>query len=473
MEKQDIQQHVFYPNGTGYIGELKAAVVVGDSTNVFSTESGVTNPDKEDSKGKKHKLVEWGEDNVAPQKVIEMVGKSPIMSENMLFNISLGYGMGIIPAKRDFDKDGNPIMKSYEFWLKEQLEAKPEDKDLQKKQKQLQEVLTFIEENDISFYLTEQFTDLNYFFQLWPEIILSNEGKKVTELNHKESAFCRWAEMDENGKLNYVLYSGKWHDSPSKEDIHAVEALDYRRPIKDLKERIKSGKTGDKVFFMPLRFPSPGKVYYPKPYYYSIFESGWYDFAIAIPEFKKTLIQNQSAIQYIVRISDKYFPRIFKDEKITDPDKQNERIKKFYADVKAFVMGKENAGKAFITYQTTTLDGKTLPDVEIVTLDNKFKGGEYIEDSSEVNSIMCYAMNTHPSLIGATPGKTGSNISGSEARELFLIKQIILKPFRDIVLKPFYLIKAINNWPADMEFHIPNMVLTTLDKNKSGTEAKN
>jgi len=80
-------------------------------------------------------------------------------------------------------------------------------------------------------------------------------------------------------------------------------------------------------------------------------------------------------------------------------------------------------------------------------------------------------MLTHPSIFAPSPGKN-KTISGTEARELFIIKQAILKPFRDRILKPLYLIKAINNWPQDLHFVIPNLELTTLDKDKTGSVTK-
>lgn len=82
-----------------------------------------------------------------------------------------------------------------------------------------------------------------------------------------------------------------------------------------------------------------------------------------------------------------------------------------------------------------------------------------------------YGMMAHPSLIGPSPGKN-KTINGTEARELFIIKQTLLKPFRDRILKPFYLIKAINQWPEDLHFVIPNLELTTLDKDKTGSVTK-
>jgi hypothetical protein len=73
-------------------------------------------------------------------------------------------------------------------------------------------------------------------------------------------------------------------------------------------------------------------------------------------------------------------------------------------------------------------------------------------------------MGVHPSLQGASPGK-GKTINGTEARELFIIKQALTKPIRDLLLQPLYLVKEINGWPKDLDFIIPNIMLTTLDKN--------
>ena len=78
-------------------------------------------------------------------------------------------------------------------------------------------------------------------------------------------------------------------------------------------------------------------------------------------------------------------------------------------------------------------------------------------------AVVSYAQGVHVSLIGASPGK-GKSINGTEARELFIIKQALLKPIRDRLLMPLYIVKAINGWPDDIYFTIPNLELTTLDK---------
>jgi hypothetical protein len=75
---------------------------------------------------------------------------------------------------------------------------------------------------------------------------------------------------------------------------------------------------------------------------------------------------------------------------------------------------------------------------------------------------MSYALGVHPSLIGSAPGKA-KTINGTEARELWIIKQALMKPIRDRLIQPLNLIKAINKWPENIFFAIPNLQLTTLD----------
>ena len=102
--------------------------------------------------------------------------------------------------------------------------------------------------------------------------------------------------------------------------------------------------------------------------------------------------------------------------------------------------------------------------MKIHVIENKSSsGGEYLEDSEEASNIISYAMGVHPSLIGSSPGKN-KTINGTEARELFIIKQALLKPVRDRLLRPLRIIARYNDWPKDVDFEIPNMVLTTLDR---------
>ena len=108
-------------------------------------------------------------------------------------------------------------------------------------------------------------------------------------------------------------------------------------------------------------------------------------------------------------------------------------------------------------------------DILITPLDNALKGGEYIEDSEETSNTLSYGMGVHPSIIGSSPGKNKS-INGTEARELFIITQALMKSFQEATLEPLYFAKRLNGWPEDIHFSVTNVQLTTLDKGTGATK---
>ncbi|MBN2747355.1 MAG: hypothetical protein JXR34_11575 [Bacteroidales bacterium] len=452
---------ILFPNGTAFFKNTQAAVVFASSKEMFS------NPDAEPKAikagAKEYKVVPWGEDNDLPQQIIEKVGKSPDMSTGLLFNINVGFSEGITPCRISVDEKGvkkvTPVFDNVE-------------------------INTFFEHNDINGFFLEQLIDMNYFFNTFPEIILDQEkpaSRKVVEINSKEAAFSRWEEMDDNGIIKNHLYSAKWAEGSIEEkDVEATPVLHSKRPILDLLRRIGrekdlKGQTKDEQQFryiVPVNFPTPGRFYYQKPYWYSLIESGWYDFATFIPEFKKYLIQNGMTIKYIIYIADDYFPDIFTREGINDEAKQTARIKKEYADLNKYTTGISNTGKSMISFYKQSPQGDKQYRIEIKAVENQFKGGEYLKDSAEVSNMIGYTLGVHHSIIGANPGGASGSFSGSDKRELFIIKQALMKPMVDRLIRILYLVKIINKWPADIYFTVPHITLTTLDKNKTGSETK-
>jgi len=213
-------------------------------------------------------------------------------------------------------------------------------------------------------------------------------------------------------------------------------------------------------------------VYYPRSFWWSIFDSGWNDIMRMIPEAKKALMTNKLHIAYMVYISDRYWKEMFEKEKITDPEKQKERQKELLQQLEDFLSGAKNAGKTIvIPFKFNIQKGIEEKDIMITPLskgDSK-EGGDWIDDNEEATNMACYAMGVHPSLIGASPGKNKS-INGTEARELFIIKQAMMRPVREKILLPLYIAKKVNRWDPDLHFVIPNIMLETLDKGTGQTK---
>lgn len=407
------------------------------------------------------KMVPWGATNDLPKTLTEKVMKLPQMSANIWFNILLSYGDGVRPVRIRTEKN------------KQIVEPYPDHDEIDR----------FFEENDTQLYLLEQFTDLHWYFNCFPEIIFNKEDgekRKIVELRSKEACFSRWSEISkDSGRIDWHYYFAYWGSKmPDGEEYPciATPVLDFYNPVRHLR-KVMEEDSAKKVnqrrnrFIVPVTFPSPGRSYYQKPYWYSILEGGLYDFARKIIPFKDAIMKNTALINYIVLLDADYFKEIFRREKITSEKEQKARIKKEYRDINDFIKGEENAGKSIITFQKKDPQGQPYPMLKIETIRNEFKGGEYLEDSEEVSNLIGYGMLVHPSLVGPSPGKN-KTINGTEARELFIIKQALMKPFRDRVLRPFYLIKAINKWPKELHFVIPNLELTTLDENKTGSETK-
>ena len=430
--------------------------------------------------GKDLKIIPWGADNNLPQQILSKVNKSETLSNGLYFNMWAGYGDGVLPCYNQFVNKNIKIVP-YEFLGDELLRLIKDNADnkneLQKRydlwKKTWQEFNEFVENNDLDYYVCETFIDINYYYLAFVEIILSKENK-IVSLISKETSFCRLEKANDKGVIENVIYSSKWSEvrTPKEKDSQIIPLLDPRSTIRDLKERIGMTKringqiTDDKVYryFIPIILPSPGKSYYPRTPWYSVFESGWYDIVLNIPKLKKAILENQMTLKYHVELSTDYFDRIFREEKITDDDKKRARVKKEMEDMNNFLSNAENSGKSIVSFI------EYFPDhvknyVKILPLVNPFKGSEYLEDSEEANNILHYALGVHPSIVGSSPGKN-KTINGTEARELFLIKQSLMKPLRDYVLRPLYLVKAINGWDPALQFSIPNMQLTTLDSGK-------
>ncbi len=434
--------------GLTYLPEAKALLAIKPTREIF------TEPDQVKTIGN-YKIVPWGDDNNLPADIIEKIEKSEVVSANLEFNVLVGYGTGLKPMRRILE---NGKLQGYEEIF---------DND---------DVLEFFEDNDLQGYLLEQLTDLKTFYNVFPEIILSTDKKSIVSLRSKEAAFSRWGQMDKTaGRITKHYYSSKWGDNAKKEDIIVSDVLDRFNPLASLNEYLKKGNYKDLRFIVPINFPSAGRAYYQRTPWWSIFQSGWYDFSIMVPEAKKALMKHRFAVKYIIYISPKYFDKLFKEEGIDTSDKEavQARVDQEHQNFSDFLTGSDKAGKGLVALKEmihSASGAKEEKYIEVVPVKLDNEGGEFLEDSEEVSNIISYVMGTHSSLIGSTPGKNKGSFSGTDKRELFLMKQALMKPFRDRLLRPLTLIKRFNGWDKDIVFTIPDIELTTLDDNKSGKQ---
>lgn len=428
-----------------YFPEAQAVLAI-DSANEFTVSDDI----KPIVYGK-YRIAPWGNDNLLPTHLLEKVDKGDIVGANLRFNRDVAFGLGpkLVRAV-ERDKHGRvtewaPVEKGPEF--------------------------DWFDANDIPLFLQQQLTDVSYFYNAFPEIILSEDYKKISAIRHKEAVFSRWGVML-NGSINWHYYAD-WANSPQAGNIKATRVLDEFDTMNDL--GIQAARHKARRFIFPVYMPSPGRPYYSQPEWYSIFRSGWFDHSVMVPELKKSIIKNQLGVKHIIYVAPEYFDNIYKMEGVDKSDLKArqaiiDREKKAFSD---FLSGEKNANKAVLAMKeriptaTGTMESKWI---EITTIDNKITGGEYIDDTESTANIICYAMGVHSSLIGATPGKSSSTLGGTQARELYMMKQACMKPIVDRVMRPLRFVKRFNNWDENLYINIPEYIFTTLDQNKSGKQ---
>jgi hypothetical protein len=401
-----------------------------------------------------HKIAPWGTDNNLPGEILGKVKKSDVISANLRFNRDVCYGLS--PKLVKVLRDENGKISDYV-----EIEDGPE--------------YEFFELNDFPLFYLEQITDMVYFHNAFAELIPSSSSNNIASIRHKEAAFSRWSTMNNKGKIAKHYYSGKWNNSPGISDIVVSKAIDEFNAVGDIKAIMALKK--ERMIY-PIYLPSPGRPYYSMPEWYSIFQSGWYDHSVAIPELKKAIMKNNLGVKFIIYISQKYFDDIFQKEGIDRSDFKaiKKRVEEEKTKFNDFLTGSVNANKSILALKDYVMSGSSALEnkwIEIEPIDNKFEGGEYITDIETAANIMCYAMGVHPNLIGATPGKSSGSLSGTDKRELFLMKQALMKPIVDRSLRIVKIIKTVNNWNKDITVVVPEYIFTTLDKAKSGKQESN
>lgn len=431
-----------------YSPEAQAVISTMSNADLF------TIPDNPISLGQKE-VAPWGGNNNLPLEIIDKITASEVVGSNLWFNISSSYGMGIKPFLRRI-VDGKT---HYEECVDER-------------------VLSFFDNNDIDGYFLEQVTDMMTYSNVFPELIVSRDGREIVSLRHLEAVFSRWGSIARNEtEIMRHYYLADW-TKPDGKLVVETPVLSRYYTCDHLREQVLANKN-NRRFVMQISMPTPGRTYYANPWWWSIFKSGWYDLSTMIPLFKKALLKNHLAVRYVIYISDEYWDIQAKRLNISPDDvarfsaMQQDEARRIID----FLKNEDGKGGGLISSKKSLFNsaGKGLDDrfIEIVPIKPEIEGGEFIEDSEEANNIISYAMGVHPNLNGATPGKTSGSLGGSDKRELYMIKQAMMRPYRDRLLKPLQLIKQFNNWPKELVFGVPEYQFPTLDVSKNGVVESN
>lgn len=426
-----IQDPFMSPSISNLPGYQASAVFLAKESSIFREDADVAPV----SLGKL-RYMPWGSDNCLPFDILQLIENDETLSTCLLWGAQMCYGSGLQYITADASKR---VKREVEEWLLDNL---------------------------LPTYFLGVSEDLKHWGFAVSVVVLSKGRTRIARLVRKEACYCRFAPKDKHGKIPYILYA-PWRGIVGENDVEEIPLLDELAPWDDLNRRIEENPKEVK-FAVVTRVPTADHTYYPIPYWAALFRSKWYQIKQLIGLAKEAKIKNSAPIKYLVEISDKYFDRLFKAEGITDPEKRKARMVKAKEEILEFLSGAENSGKTWFSTFYVTPDGNECHEVKISKIEAAKEGGDWSTDIQEAVNMICFTMQVHSNLVGSVPGKSQTNNSGSDKRELYTIAQALQKPYRDLLFVVHYLILKFNKWDG-VRVDVPFIQLTTLDEH---TDAK-
>lgn len=308
------------------------------------------------------------------------------------------------------------------------------------------------------------FYDLNNVFA---QVILSEDRKKITRIAALEAADCRFKKRTEQGKLEEVWLHPDWEEWDNSEKDEKLTKLKIIDVLNFDPEEFKKDQGSTLKYVYPVSYPT-GKRYYQMPHWWAVKISDWLDFTNIIPTAKKAIVRNMALIQYHIEMPDSWMPDRYKKwATMTDEEKKEATTKEFKI-INDTLHKPENHGKSiYTTFKTAQGSQKEYGNWKITAIDNKMKDGALLADSSEGVMKIMSATGIDPSLTGLIPGKGGSNRSGSDKREALNIYMSLNQPHVDLILDPWQTTSWYNGYTDEQHeciWYIKLPHLQTLNK---------
>ncbi len=384
----------------------------------------------------------WGENNDYPQRIIELASKSTIIPQALADKAALWVAGGVIATA---DRQSEEMVDD-------------------------QEIYDFLSDTTFERYLIECAQDVSWWWNAFPEFILSRNRQKINQLHNNETAYCRWGRMSErSGVLDTVFLNANWPEAnvDDKDTLQLTSINPYRLDRVDWLR----GEKGFKYVY-PLNLPSPGKSYMQLAPWDAARSSGWLDYLAAIPQFKKFGMTNRMSLRYHIEVPAEYWTRVYEDRWDTANIQAKMAIRdEFLTALTESLTNVQNANKAILTDKWVDDQGNEH-GIVINVLDDKEKDGRYNEDYSDGQANLLYALGTDPSLFGFQ-SKDIQRSGGSDKRQAFDIFIAKSTPYRARILEPLKFIADYNGWKKRfprLTFKFNDTLLTTLDTGASTTK---
>ena len=394
---------------------------------------------------------DWGNDNLYPKKLMEKLSKVGAAVGGLEVLKSAHYGLGL---------------KIFEL-----VETDEEAKFREKIPSRVPEIYDFFDRTQFELVMSDIVSDYESLGVAFPEFLLSPNGEKIISVTRHQASYCRF-EKPKNGMIQHVFINTAWGESEfDMKNTIKVPCFSQFLSMEEIKTYCKAKNI--KKFIVPIINTLTIEKVYPSVGWHSSFKSGWMDVVLSVPELKKYMFEQQFNFKYLVHIADDYFAhRYGKDEwaKFDKEVKEQHRVNLVRA-IDEEMSGNKGAGKSLISPFFRDMAGGLIKGIQIEEIKQTQSSGDFLPDASAGNSEILFAMGVDPSLLGAgVPGGKNLSGSGSDKREAWTILCARLPMKHTRTLWVFRLIQKWNGWNPDYVARFPNINLTTLDKNKNGSQ---
>lgn len=352
----------------------------------------------------------------------------------------------------------------------------------------------FLEENNLSFHLSQCEQDDVMLDMYFPTVGFSNKGRKgrwapvINRVGFLPAHSTRLEKMNEHRFINHCYFSDQWRTlrdngakktatvvSPESQKITMYQAAMPQNLLHDLRYIVESNQktaAGRRPMWVvcPTFFPSLNKVYYPQPAWWSVFTSKAFDFSATILYDKYKARENSTSWGKILYISLDWLNSAAADLGIAgDKDAIQKYVDELDENVEQFLQRRENNGKMMRQWMWTDQKGDEHYNVKIVDVAETVKDAVQAgKDELEMSTNPIFlALRVDPRLVGV-PMVHSSN-GGTALREMALLKQQQLNPKQRLYEHFLNSIVRFNQWSEHAEFHIKQQTFTTLDNSKTGT----
>ena len=433
----EIENGIYFGAKSGSVIEVSKEHVEPDAVNTYGTRSS----------GKP--WATWGDDNDRPQKIVDENMADPASAGSLRFKINAHFGGGLI---------WHTIKKKKGKVIIDIIQEEDLDEIYPDIGKEIQEFAFY---NDIQNLQQSIITDFEWWSFYHLQYIPNRAENKILWVNWSRARDIRPEKRDKIlGKIKNFYLSGKWPDPKGRKNYAKIPAFDIRKPFR-------------RPAMYRHQLVSVDKDYFPTAYWQS--NLAWLSVAKRIPRWIASNIDNSINIKYHIKVPERYFTSLFPRENYDSDEKWAETLKKkeleFFQNMDKFLTGEDNAMKTFYSKFALDENGNQIPGFEINPIPNDLKDGAWLQAYGTSAAAQCTAHGVPPSLAGLILSSGLGTGSASDTREQFnYYMQLNTVIPRQTTLEWYYFVKRFNGWPKDLHLGYKEIVLQTIDQNKSGVD---